>query len=97
MVGTGWATSHPDCMGRLRKHYFHLAEHWFLARKAAWALTGCLATDSVEYCKLIKKWVWSKSRVCLLMLEVDMGAVLESVWTEIEIWCIKGMCMLKVV
>ena len=68
----------PDCMGRLRKHYFHLVEHWFLARKAAWALTGCLATDSAEYCKLVKKWVWSKSRLCLLMLEVDMDAVLES-------------------
>ena len=25
MVGTGWATSHPDCMDRLRKHYSHLA------------------------------------------------------------------------
>ena len=26
-LGLGWATSHPDCMGRLRKHYFHLVEH----------------------------------------------------------------------
>ena len=24
MVGTGWATSHPDCIDRLRKHYSHL-------------------------------------------------------------------------
>ena len=64
-------------MGTLKKHYVHLVEHWFLARKAAWALIGCLATDSAEYCKLVKKWVWSKSRVCLLMLEVDMGSVLE--------------------
>ena len=24
MVGTGWATSYPDCMDRLRKHYSHL-------------------------------------------------------------------------
>jgi len=24
MVGTGWATSCPDCMDKLRKHYSHL-------------------------------------------------------------------------
>ena len=30
MVGTGWAASHPDRMDRLRKHYPHLAEGWFL-------------------------------------------------------------------
>ena len=24
IVGTGWATSHPDCMDSLRKHYSHL-------------------------------------------------------------------------
>ena len=38
MVDTWKATPHPDCMGRLRKHYSHLAEGWFLAREAAWAL-----------------------------------------------------------
>ena len=41
MVGTRWATPRPDCMDRLRKHYSHLAEGWFLARKAAWSLSGC--------------------------------------------------------
>ena len=40
MVGTEWATSCPDCMDKLRKHYSHLTEGWFLARKAAWALSG---------------------------------------------------------
>ena len=35
MVGTEWATSCPDCMDRLRKHYSHIVEGWFLARKAA--------------------------------------------------------------
>ena len=30
MVGTRWATPRPDCMDRLRKHYSHLAEGWFL-------------------------------------------------------------------
>ena len=40
MVGTWRATPYPDCMDRLRKHYSHLAEGWFLARKAAWALNG---------------------------------------------------------
>ena len=50
MVGTGWATSHPDCMDRLRKHCFHLVEGWFLARKAAWALSGCMVSNSADYC-----------------------------------------------
>ena len=29
----------------LEKHCSHLVEGWFLARKAAWALSGCMATD----------------------------------------------------
>ena len=51
MVGKGRATCtpHSDCMDRLRKHYSHLAEGWFLARKAAWSLSACMATDSAEY------------------------------------------------
>ena len=78
MVGTQSSTPCPDCMDRLRKHYFHLAEGWFLARKAAWSLSGCMATDSADYYMLVNEWVWSKSRDCLLRPEVDMGAVLES-------------------
>ena len=45
MVGTGWATSHPDCMDRLRKHYSHLVGGSFLARKAAWVLSGYMTTE----------------------------------------------------
>ena len=80
MVGTGRATSHPDCMDRLRKHDSHLVEAWFLARKAAWALSGCMATDSVDYCMLVNEWAWSKSQVYLHVIrpEVDMGSVSES-------------------
>ena len=78
MVGTRRATPRSDCMDRLRKHYSHLAEGWFLARKAAWSLRGCMATDSADYYMLVNEWVWSKSRDCLLRPEVDMGAVLES-------------------
>ena len=74
MAGTGRATSHPDCMDRLRKHYSQLAEGWFLARKAAWALSGCMATDSADYYMLVNEWVWSKSQDCLLRPKVDMGA-----------------------
>ena len=48
MVGTWRATPRSDCMDRLRKHYSHLAEDWFLARKAAWSLSGCMATDSAD-------------------------------------------------
>ena len=72
MVGTGRATPHPDCMGSLRKHHSHLAEGWFLARKAAWVLSGCMTTNSADYYMLINEWVWSKSRDCLLRPEVDM-------------------------
>ena len=75
MVGTGRAIPRPDCMDRLRKH---LAEGWFLARKAACALSGCMASDSADYYILVNEWVWSKSWDCLLRPEVDMGAVLES-------------------
>ena len=64
-------------MDRLTKHS-HLAEGWFLARKAAWALSGCVTTDNADYCMLINEWAWSKSHVCLLRLKVDMGLVLES-------------------
>ena len=61
MVGTRWATPHPDCMDRLRKHDTHLAEGWYLARKAAWSLSqdahincengqlGCLYSCGISY------------------------------------------------
>ena len=78
MVGTRWATPRHDCMDRLRKHHSHLAEGWFLARKAAWSLSGCTGTNSADYYALVNEWAWSKSRDCLLRLEVDMGSVLES-------------------
>ena len=78
MIVTGRATPRPDCMDRLKKHYSHLAEGWFLARKAACALSGCMATDSADYYMFVNEWVWSKSRDCLLTPEVDMVAALES-------------------
>ena len=68
MVGTRWATPHSDCMDRLRKHYSHLAEGWFLARKATLSLSRCMTTDSADYYMLVKECVWSKSRDCLLTL-----------------------------
>ena len=75
MVGTRWTTSCPDCMDRLRKY---LVEGWFPARTAAWALSGYMATDSADHCMLINEWLWSKSRDCLLKLELDISSVLES-------------------
>ena len=98
MVGTGWATSRPDCMDRLRKHYSHFSGGWFLASKAAWTLSRCMTTESADYYMLVNEWVWSKSQVCLLCLEVDFGFSFGvRAWTEIEIRCEKGMHMLKVV
>ena len=53
MVGNGWGTSQTNCMDRLRKHYSHLVEGWFLTRKAPWTLSGCMSTDSSDYCMLV--------------------------------------------
>ena len=36
-----------------------------------------MAIDSADYCVFVNEWAWSKSRVRLLRLEVDMGSVLE--------------------
>ena len=53
MADTGWATPCTDCMERLRKHYSHLVWVWFLARKAAWALSGCMSKDSADCTMLV--------------------------------------------
>ena len=70
MVGTGLATPYMD---KLIKHHSHIEEDWFLVRTA-----GVMTTDNADYCMIVTEWVWSKSRVCLLRLEVDMGSGLES-------------------
>ena len=70
MVGTGWANSCTGRMDRLRKHYSHLVGGSFLAEKAAWALSGCLTSESADYCMLVNEWVWLRSQACLLRLEV---------------------------
>ena len=46
MVGTGWANPGPGCMDRLRKCCSHLVGGSLLAGKAAWALSGCMTTES---------------------------------------------------
>ena len=56
MVGTGWANSCSGCMDRLRKCYCHLVGGLFLAGKTAWALSGCLTTESAGYCMLVNEW-----------------------------------------
>ena len=66
-----WVTSHN--MDRLRNCYFHFVE----ARKAAWALNRCMTTRSADYCMHVNEWAWSKSQICLLRLEVDVGLVVE--------------------
>ena len=48
-----------------------------------------MTTDSADYCMLVNEWVWLRSQVCLLMLEVDLGSVLES---EIELLCVEDVC-----
>ena len=48
-----------------------------------------MATDSGDYCMQ----ACSKSQVCLLRPEVDMGLALteSEFWTEMEIMCIKDV------
>ena len=76
-VGSGWANSCLGCMDRLTKCCSHLVGGSFLAGKAAWALNECMTTESTDYCMLVKEWAWSRSRACLLRLEVILGSVLE--------------------
>ena len=37
-----------------------------------------MQTESADYCMVVNEWAWSRSRVCLLRPEVDLGSVLES-------------------
>ena len=63
-----------------------------MARKAAWALSECMTTESADYCMLSTEWEWLRSQVSLIMLEVDQF------WSQsLKILCIKSMFMLKVV
>ena len=78
MVGTGLANSRPGCMSRLRKCYSHLLGGSFLAGKASWALSGCLPTESADYCMLVNEWAWLRLRVCLLSLKVHLSSFLDS-------------------
>ena len=41
----------------------------------ALALSECMTTKSADYCMLENERAWSRSRVCLLSLEVDLGSV----------------------
>ena len=53
-----------------------------------------MTTDSADYCMLVNECVWSRSRVCLLRLEVRLSFGVRA-WTEMEIRCVKGMYRLK--
>ena len=37
-----------------------------------------MTTESTDYCMLVNEWAWLRSQLCLLMLEVDLGLLLES-------------------
>ena len=94
---TGWANSRPSCMSWLRKLYFRLSGGSFPARKASWALSGCLPTESADYCMLVKEWVWLMSSL-LINPESPLGFVFGvGDQAESKIWCVTSMCMLKVV
>ena len=54
-----------------------------------------MTTSSADYVMLFNEWALSKSRVCLLRLEIDIGSVLESEFGPK--WRYGALCMLKVV
>ena len=75
MVGTVWANSCPGCMDRLWNIYSHLIGHSFLAGKALGFWAGVWQPSIA--CLLMSGHGQSRSRVCLLRMEVDLGSVLE--------------------
>ena len=97
MFGTRRATPCPDCIDRLKKHYSQLAEGWFLARKAAWSLSGCMGTNRADYYVLINEWVCQSHKTVIKATSGHRYSFGVRAWTEIEIRCIKGMCGLNVV
>ena len=74
--GSGWGAHVAAWLHGER--YSYLVGGPFLARKAAWALSGCLITESADYCMLVDEWAWLRSQVYLLRVEVNLGSVLES-------------------
>ena len=67
---------------------------WFLVRKTTWALSGCMTTESADYCVLVNEWwTWLQSRLCWSGLGFSFGV---RAWTEMEIRCIKGMLKWKI-
>ena len=51
-----------------------------------------MPTKNADYCMLINEWAWLRSQVRLLRLKVHLGAQ-----TEMKIWYVKGMHLLKLV
>ena len=37
-------------------------------------LSGCMTTNSADNCMLVMEWARSRSQVCLIRLEVDLGS-----------------------
>ena len=66
-----------------------------------------MTTESADYCMLVNEWAWSRSRVCLLGLEVDLRRFSFGVraWTDMVVMYrlklvssegLKGYCALQV-
>ena len=72
----------------------------FMAGKASWALSRCLPsrylpTENADYRMLVNEWAWLRSKVCSLSLKVYLHGFSFGVRAQTEMWCTKGMCMLK--
>ena len=55
MAGTRWATPYPECMDRLYKTLLSPCRGLISARKAAWALSRCMTTESADYCMFVNE------------------------------------------
>ena len=65
-----------------------------MAGKVAWALSRCLPTENADCCMFVNEWVTSLLFKAGSALGFSFGV---RVQTEMKIWFIKGLHMLKVV
>ena len=84
-------------MDMLRKCYSHLAEGWFLARKAASPLSGRMATNSADFTILLMIGCGQRHGPLIKARSGHGCSFGVRAWTKMKIRCVKGMCGLKVV
>ena len=78
-------------MESLRKDYSHFVGGWSLARKAAWALSGCMKPLTIIFLHArFNGWAWLKVTGVSFGWKWP-GYGFSGTWTEVEIGCVKSM------